>query len=110
MAAMTAEAVGAQHRAAVVCVDHVAKHTNRGRFALGGQHKMAGLSRAAHIMEMEQPFAIGQCGVANVRVGKDRPGRVRLSINGNHKSLTSNIIGWWKKEGVYWQPPRTMGR
>ena len=27
--------------------------------------------------EMQQPFAVGQAGVASVRVGKDRPGRVR---------------------------------
>jgi hypothetical protein len=61
MAAMTAEAVGAQHRAAVVCVDHVAKHTNRGRFALGGQHKMAGLSRAArsHLVETAATVVFG---------------------------------------------------
>lgn len=72
------KAIAQRTGAAVVCVDHVSKDTdNRGRFALGGQHKMAGLSGAAYTVEMEQPFAAGQAGQASVRVGKDRPGRVR---------------------------------
>ncbi|PIJ35211.1 hypothetical protein BMW24_008790 [Mycobacterium heckeshornense] len=72
------KAIARDTNAAVACVDHVAKDTNtRGRFALGSQHKIPGLSGAAYVVEMEQPFAVGQAGVASVRVGKDRPGRVR---------------------------------
>lgn len=72
------KAIARETGAAVVCVDHVTKDTDsRGRFALGGQHKMAGLSGAAYLVEMEQPFAAGQAGRASVRVGKDRPGLVR---------------------------------
>lgn len=72
------KAVARQTGAAVVSVDHVTKDADsRGRFALGGQHKMAGLSGAAYLVEMEQPFAAGQAGRASVRVGKDRPGLVR---------------------------------
>lgn len=64
--------------AAVVCVDHVSKDADtRGRFALGGQHKMAGLDGAAFVVEMAQPFAVGMAGTATVRVGKDRPGHIR---------------------------------
>jgi len=72
------KAVAHRTGAAVVCVDHVAKDSQtRGRFALGSQHKIAGLSGAAYVVEMEQPFAVGQAGRASVRVGKDRPGQVR---------------------------------
>ncbi|WP_308215001.1 AAA family ATPase [Mycolicibacterium arabiense] len=72
------KAVAHRTGAAVACVDHVAKDSQtRGRFALGSQHKIAGLSGAAYVVEMEQPFAVGQAGRASVRVGKDRPGRVR---------------------------------
>jgi hypothetical protein len=72
------KAIARNTGAAVVCVDHVTKDAGtRGRFALGGQHKMAGLSGAAYTVEMEQPFAVGQAGRASVRVGKDRPGLVR---------------------------------
>lgn len=64
--------------AAVVCVDHVTKDPGtRGRFALGGQHKMAGLDGAAFIIEPDKPFARGLAGEASVRVGKDRPGCLR---------------------------------
>lgn len=64
--------------AAVVCIDHVTKDADtRGRFAIGGQQKMAGLSGAAFIIEPETPFARGLAGVAIVRVGKDRPGFLR---------------------------------
>lgn len=72
------KAIAFKTGAAVACVDHVAKDSQtRGRFALGSQHKIAGLSGAAYVVEMEQPFAVGQAGRASVRVGKDRPGRVR---------------------------------
>jgi len=72
--------------AAVACVDHVSRDTEgRGRFALGGQHKLAGLDGAAFVVEMEKPFAQGIAGVASVRVGKDRPGQLR------------NIGGRWRK-------------
>lgn len=72
------KAVAHRTGAAVVCVDHVAKDSQtRGRFALGSHHKIAGLSGAAYVVEMLQPFAVGQAGRASVRVGKDRPGRVR---------------------------------
>lgn len=64
--------------AAVVCVDHVTKGSDgRGRYAIGGQHKMAGLDGAAFIVEVTEPFAQGLAGKATVRVGKDRPGRIR---------------------------------
>jgi len=72
--------------AAVACVDHVSRDTEgRGRFALGGQHKLAGLDGAAFVVEMEKTFAQGIAGVASVRVGKDRPGQLR------------NIGGRWRK-------------
>jgi len=64
--------------AAVVCIDHVTKDADsRGRFAIGGQQKMAGLSGAAFIVEPETPFVRGLAGQASVRVGKDRPGFLR---------------------------------
>mgnify|MGYP005990180129 CR=1 FL=1 len=72
--------------AAVACVDHVSRDTEgRGRFALGGQHKLAGLDGAAFVVEMERPFGVGMAGTASVRVGKDRPGHIR------------NLGGAWRK-------------
>lgn len=64
--------------AAVVLVDHVTKSAEgRGRFAIGAQAKMSALDGAAYIVEPVAPLGVGMCGRLAVRVGKDRPGRVR---------------------------------
>jgi hypothetical protein len=64
--------------AAVVVIDHVVKdHTNRNRFAIGGQAKMAALTGAAYTVEIRQPLGVGMRGTVALRVAKDRPGGVR---------------------------------
>jgi hypothetical protein len=64
--------------AAVVLVDHVTKDkVNRGRMAIGSQHKMAGLSGTAYTVEVKKHLGQGLHGVASVRLGKDRPGGLR---------------------------------
>lgn len=63
---------------AVVCLDHVVKSgENRGRYALGGVHKLNALDGAAFILENRKPFGIGLTGVSTIRIAKDRPGRLR---------------------------------
>lgn len=64
--------------AAVACIDHVSKDTEgRGRFAIGGQHKMAGVDGAAYLVEPVEPLGQGTRGSLVMRVAKDRPGSVR---------------------------------
>jgi len=64
--------------AAVVLVDHVTKDADtRGRFAIGGQAKMAALDGAAYVVEVFEPLGIGLLGRVALRVAKDRPGGVR---------------------------------
>lgn len=64
--------------AAVVMVDHVTKDAeSRGRFAIGGQAKLAALTGAAYTVEVSQPLGRGLRGVVVLRVAKDRPGHVR---------------------------------
>jgi hypothetical protein len=64
--------------AAVAVIDHVTKDSeNRGRFAIGGQAKLAGLTGAAYTVEIAEPLGIGLKGAIVLRVGKDRPGYVR---------------------------------
>ncbi|MCV7505200.1 helicase RepA family protein [Micrococcus luteus] len=64
--------------AAVVLVDHVTKSSEgRGRFAIGAQSKLSALDGAAFIVEPLAPLGVGMCGRLAVRVGKDRPGRIR---------------------------------
>lgn len=64
--------------AAVVLIDHVTKSRDgRGRFAIGGQHKMAGLTGASYTLDVAEVFGRGRTGRATLWIGKDRPGSVR---------------------------------
>lgn len=64
--------------AAVVCLDHVVKdREGRGRYSLGGVHKLNGLDGAAFVLENRQPFGIGITGRSTIRIAKDRPGQLR---------------------------------
>ncbi|MFC6151552.1 MULTISPECIES: AAA family ATPase [Mumia] len=63
---------------AVVCLDHVVKSAEgRGRYALGGVHKLNALDGAAFVLENRKPFGIGLTGRTTVRLAKDRPGQLR---------------------------------
>jgi hypothetical protein len=68
--------------AAVICIDHVAKNREtQGRYAIGGQHKLAGLTGAAYLFAVLRPLARATTdpveAVVKITVGKDRPGHVR---------------------------------
>jgi hypothetical protein len=63
---------------ATVCLDHVTKSTDtRGRYALGGVHKLNGLDGAAFILENREPFGINLTGRSAILISKDRPGQLR---------------------------------
>lgn len=64
--------------AAVVTLDHQPKSSeNRGRYALGGVHKLNALSGASLIAESVAPFGAGLRGITRLRIAKDRPGQLR---------------------------------
>lgn len=69
--------------AAVVCIDHVTKNgETQGRYAIGGQHKLAGVTGAAYRFTALRPLARATgtdpiIGTIAVTVMKDRPGYVR---------------------------------
>jgi len=68
---------------AVVCIDHVTKAVDgRGRYAIGGQHKLAGVTGAAYLFTTLRPLARATGtepveAAVDVSVTKDRPGYVR---------------------------------
>jgi hypothetical protein len=68
--------------AAVVCVDHVVKNANGGRFAIGAQAKLAGVDGAVYTVEPIKPLGRGMRGELVLRVGKDRPGEIRPHCGG----------------------------
>lgn len=64
--------------AAAVVIDHVVKdREGRGRYALGGVHKLNGLDGAGYTLDAVAPFAPGHTGRIRITVSKDRPGFVR---------------------------------
>lgn len=84
---------------AVLQIDHVVKNSEqRGRYAIGGQHKLAGIDGAAYKILVVKPFGKGAYGRAKVVVDKDRHGDVAttgttaadLHIDGRG----GQVIGW----------------
>ena len=74
--------------AAVVLVDHVTKsRENRGRWAIGSERKLSGLTGAAYGFEMIRPFGRGKTGTVKVTVAKDRCGHVR-----QHEGVGRTIV------------------
>lgn len=71
-------AIATKTNAAVVLIDHVTKSKDdRGRFALGAQAKLSGITGAAYAVEPISVVAPGQKGQLALRVTKDRPGSIR---------------------------------
>jgi hypothetical protein len=65
-------------RAAIILIDHVVKSSeSRGRFAIGGQAKLATIDGASYAAEIVEPIGKGMRGSIMLRVGKDRPGTIR---------------------------------
>lgn len=72
--------------AAVVLIDHITKNAEtRGRFAIGGQAKLATIDGAAYLVEPLEALSPGRTGTLTMRVTKDRPGFIR------------KISGMWRK-------------
>lgn len=76
---------------AVVLLDHVTKDPEtRGKWALGGQHKLAGLNGAAYILDNRKPFGIAMTGISGIKIAKDRPGQLR-----RHAHPTGGGLHWF---------------
>jgi hypothetical protein len=67
-----------EYGAATVCCDHVVKDKEgRGRYALGGVHKLNGIDGASFILQNRYPIGDDLKGVSYIRIAKDRPGQLR---------------------------------
>lgn len=63
---------------ATVALDHVTKSAEgRGRYAIGGVHKLNGLNGAGYVLENRRPFGVGLTGKSTVYITKDRPAQLR---------------------------------
>jgi hypothetical protein len=77
--------------AAEVSLDHVIKaQDGRGRYALGGAHKLNVVTIASYILENRQPFGVGMTGRSTLAIAKDRPGQLRI-----HGVRSSGGLIWY---------------
>ena len=79
--------------AAMLQVDHVVKSKDdRGRFALGAGHKLAGIDGAAYSVEILDPLGRGLHGKVRLTVVKDRPGFVRQFAAGGKVAAEMHLV------------------
>lgn len=83
---------------AVICIDHVVKSAeNRGRYAIGAQHKLAGVDGATYSFTMVAPLGRADkepiTAQVNIDIQKDRPGYVR-SKSENGRAGALEITSW----------------
>lgn len=89
--------------AAVVCIDHVTKNSGEaGRYAIGGQHKLAGVTGAAYRLEVRARFKRAETqpveGRIAITVTKDRPGWVRSHATDD--AIGVLVLTSWPDGGV----------
>jgi hypothetical protein len=77
--------------AAVLSIDHMAKN-GEGRFALGAQHKLAGLDGAAYTVAVLKHGGRGQDSAARLTISKDRPGFVRAASAGSKTAAEVRLV------------------
>ncbi|HEY3715132.1 MAG TPA: AAA family ATPase [Jatrophihabitantaceae bacterium] len=76
--------------AAALSLDHVTKSTEgRGRYAIGGVHKLNAVTGAAFVLENVTRFGHGLTGKSRLLIAKDRPGRLR------EHALPGTGDRWW---------------
>lgn len=86
--------------AAVVLVDHVTKNAEgRGRWAIGSERKLSGLTGAAYLFDVLVPFGRGRTGKVKITVSKDRCGHVR-QYEGAGRVVALMELKSWPDGGV----------
>ncbi|MGI5512756.1 AAA family ATPase [Streptomyces sp. CA-106131] len=74
--------------AAVVTLDHVVKSAeNRGRYSIGGVHKLNGLNGVAYTLDNIRPFGVGVTGRTRIYIAKDRPAQLRRNALPNKTGM-----------------------
>lgn len=90
---------------AIVELDHVVKsQEGRGGWALGSQHKKAGIKGSAYQVAAVRPFAKGKHGVSRLFLEKDSPGAIDWSPHGQRRqrlvaelhcdSTPDQVVAW----------------
>ncbi|MGA5339029.1 DnaB-like helicase N-terminal domain-containing protein [Streptomyces griseoincarnatus] len=86
--------------AAVVSLDHVVKSTeSRGRYSLGGVHKLNAVDGVQYMLEAVHPFGVNTEGRSRLRIAKDRPAQVRRHALPGGK----NPMHWFSDLVIVWR-------
>ncbi|WP_051792017.1 hypothetical protein [Streptomyces sp. NRRL F-5527] len=86
--------------AAVVSLDHVVKSTeSRGRYSLGGVHKLNAVDGVQYMLEAVHPFGVNTEGRSRLRIAKDRPAQVRRHALPGGK----NPMHWFADLVIVWR-------
>jgi hypothetical protein len=81
--------------AAVALLDHVTKsQEGRGRWAIGSERKLSGLTGAAYSCEAITPFGRGKTGMVKITVAKDRRGHVRQHADARGVIVMAEFKSW----------------
>jgi hypothetical protein len=81
--------------AAVCLIDHVTKsQEGRGRWAIGSERKISGLTGAAYICETIAPFGRGMTGTVRISIAKDRRGHVRPHQDARKVIVMAELKSW----------------
>jgi hypothetical protein len=80
---------------AVCLVDHVTKsQEGRGRWAIGSERKLSGLTGAPYSCEAITPFGRGKTGTVKITVAKDRRGHVRRHADARGVIVMAEFKSW----------------
>lgn len=108
---------------AVLQVDHVVKNSEaRGKYAIGGQHKLAAIDGCAYKMLVIKSFGRGAKGHAKIVIDKDRHGDIgptgstAADIHLDASDPSGAVYGWFASpeqshdEDGHFRPTVLMGR
>lgn len=102
-----------RHELGVIMIDHVTKaKKGRGRWAIGSERKVSGLTGAAYGFELVTEFGDGMTGKVRVLLSKDRAGSVRPLTGKDDKVLGTITFVSDADTGAVtttFETPRTVG-
>jgi hypothetical protein len=100
----------AKYGAAVLQIDHVVKdRAAQGKYAIGGQHKLAGID-VAYSLRTVEPFGRDCDGAAKLYIVKDRPGWVQRNAVGKDRQIADvRFASVDSKVSINLNPPEHAG-
>jgi hypothetical protein len=77
--------------ATLLVLDHVAKHAEQQRGAVGGAHKIAAVDGASYRIDAMTPFGRGSAGLVRLQLEKDRGGHIRGALGSGQRPVAAEV-------------------